>query len=34
MAQELFAFLISLGQTFTKNIPISIALAVVFTVLT
>ena len=31
---ELLAFFISVGETFTKNVPISLALAAVFTVLT
>jgi sterol desaturase/sphingolipid hydroxylase (fatty acid hydroxylase superfamily) len=34
MAQELLSFLISFGQTFMKNLPISLGLAIVFTVLT
>ena len=34
MTQELLAFLVSVGETFSKGIPVSIALAVVFTVLT
>jgi len=34
MSQELLSFFISFGQTFLKNIPISLGLAVVFTVLT
>ena len=34
MTQELLAFLISFGQTFMRNVPISLGLAVVFTVLT
>src|ERR1700686_4148829 len=34
MSQELLAFLISFGETFTKNIPISLGLAGVFTILT
>jgi sterol desaturase/sphingolipid hydroxylase (fatty acid hydroxylase superfamily) len=34
MSQELLAFVVGLGQTFSKNIPISFALAIVFTVLT
>jgi len=34
MTQELLAFIAGLGQTFSKNIPISFALAIVFTVLT
>jgi sterol desaturase/sphingolipid hydroxylase (fatty acid hydroxylase superfamily) len=34
MAQELGAFVISVGQTFLKGVPISIGLAVVFTLLT
>lgn len=34
MQQELIAFVITVGQTFVKNVPISIALAAVFTVLT
>jgi sterol desaturase/sphingolipid hydroxylase (fatty acid hydroxylase superfamily) len=33
MGQELLAFLVSVAQTLTKNIPISIGLAVVFTLL-
>mgnify|MGYP001232501230 FL=1 len=34
MTQELLAFFISFGQTFMKNLPISLGLAVAFTVLT
>ena len=34
MSQELLSFVISVGQTFMKGVPISIALAVVFTILT
>jgi sterol desaturase/sphingolipid hydroxylase (fatty acid hydroxylase superfamily) len=34
MTQELLSFFISFGQTFAKNIPISLGLAAVFTVLT
>jgi sterol desaturase/sphingolipid hydroxylase (fatty acid hydroxylase superfamily) len=34
MAQELLAFVISVGQTFVKNLPISLGLALVFTLLT
>ncbi len=34
MTQELLAFFISFGQTFAKNLPISLALAIVFTILT
>jgi sterol desaturase/sphingolipid hydroxylase (fatty acid hydroxylase superfamily) len=34
MTQELLSFVISFGQTFMKNLPISFGLAVVFTVLT
>lgn len=34
MRQELLAFVISVGETFMKNVPISIALAIVFTGLT
>jgi sterol desaturase/sphingolipid hydroxylase (fatty acid hydroxylase superfamily) len=33
-SQELFSFVINFGQTLTKNLPISIALAIGFTVLT
>jgi sterol desaturase/sphingolipid hydroxylase (fatty acid hydroxylase superfamily) len=34
MSQELLSFVINFGQTFTKNLPISLGLAIVFTVLT
>ena len=34
MTQELLAFLISVGQTFMKGVPISIGLAAAFTILT
>ena len=34
MTQELLAFFVSFGETFAKNIPISLGLAGVFTVLT
>jgi sterol desaturase/sphingolipid hydroxylase (fatty acid hydroxylase superfamily) len=34
MASEVYAFVVSLGQTLMKNVPISIAIAAVFTVLT
>jgi hypothetical protein len=34
MHQELLAFVIDVGKTFLKGVPISLALAVVFTVLT
>jgi sterol desaturase/sphingolipid hydroxylase (fatty acid hydroxylase superfamily) len=34
MSQEALAFLVSVGQTFMKGVPISIGLAVAFTVLT
>jgi sterol desaturase/sphingolipid hydroxylase (fatty acid hydroxylase superfamily) len=34
MAQELLSFFVSFGQTFMKNLPISLGLAIVFTVLT
>ena len=34
MFQELLSFVISFGQTFTKNLPISLGLAIMFTVLT
>ena len=34
MTQELLAFFVSFGETFAKNIPISLGLAAVFTVLT
>lgn len=34
MIQELLAFLIVFGETFTRNLPISLGLAAVFTVLT
>ena len=34
MAQELLSFIIAFGQTFAKNLPISVALATAFTVLT
>ena len=34
MGLELLAFFISVGETFTKNVPVSLALAAVFTVLT
>jgi sterol desaturase/sphingolipid hydroxylase (fatty acid hydroxylase superfamily) len=34
MRQELIAFVISVGETFAKNVPISLALAAAFTVLT
>jgi sterol desaturase/sphingolipid hydroxylase (fatty acid hydroxylase superfamily) len=34
MDQELLAFVVSVGETFMKNIPISLGLAAVFTVLT
>ena len=34
MGQELLAFVIDVGKTFTKGVPISLALALVFTVLT
>jgi sterol desaturase/sphingolipid hydroxylase (fatty acid hydroxylase superfamily) len=34
MSQEFLAFLVSVSQTLTRNIPISLALAAVFTVLT
>ncbi len=34
MNQELLAFVISVGETFMKNVPISIGLAALFTVLT
>jgi hypothetical protein len=34
MHQELLAFVIDVGKTFLKGVPISLALALVFTVLT
>lgn len=34
MSQELLSFFVSFGQTFLKNVPISLAMAAVFTVLT
>jgi sterol desaturase/sphingolipid hydroxylase (fatty acid hydroxylase superfamily) len=34
MSQELLAFVVSFGQTLMKNLPISLGLAIVFTVLT
>jgi sterol desaturase/sphingolipid hydroxylase (fatty acid hydroxylase superfamily) len=34
MTQELLAFLVNVGQTFSKSLPISLGLAVAFTVLT
>jgi len=34
MKQEFLAIIVSVGETFTKNVPISIALAAVFTILT
>ena len=34
MQQEFLAIIVSVGETFTKNVPISIALAAVFTILT
>jgi len=34
MSQELIAFVISVCQTFMKNVPISLGLAAVFTILT
>src|SRR5580692_4338223 len=34
MAQEFLAVLVSFGETFTRYLPISLALAVVFTILT
>src|ERR1700685_3935456 len=34
MTQELLSFFINFGQTFLKNVPISLGLAVVFTILT
>jgi sterol desaturase/sphingolipid hydroxylase (fatty acid hydroxylase superfamily) len=34
MRQELIAFVINVGETFAKNVPISLALAAAFTVLT
>jgi sterol desaturase/sphingolipid hydroxylase (fatty acid hydroxylase superfamily) len=34
MAAELFAFIVGLGETLMKNVPISIALAATFTILT
>jgi sterol desaturase/sphingolipid hydroxylase (fatty acid hydroxylase superfamily) len=34
MSQELFAFFINFGQTFLKNVPVSLGLAVAFTILT
>jgi len=34
MKQEFLAIIVSVGETFAKNVPISIALAAVFTILT
>ena len=34
MNQELFSFVVNVGETFIKSVPISLALAGVFTVLT
>ena len=34
MNQELWAFIVNVGETFMKGVPIALALAVVFTVLT
>jgi len=34
MASEVYAFIVGLGETLMKNVPISIALAAVFTILT
>ena len=34
MGQELFGFVVDVGKTFMRGVPISLALAFVFTVLT